>query len=107
MRILLIEDSPTQAEQIRRWIGQHDVTVVDTAAKASRMIADDWDVIIADVVVPGALVDGSTIETWRLRSRCPVFAISALVTGVGVAPKTEDTIRGILKKLSHDSAPTS
>ena len=100
MRILLIEDSPTQAAQLRRWIGQHDVTVVDTAAQASRMIADDWDAIVADVVVPGALVDGSTIETWRLRARCPVFAISSLVKGVGVAPKTEDTIRGILETVT-------
>ena len=54
-RILVVEDSPTQAEQLRSVLvaGGFSVEIARDARSALEMVAGDVDLVITDIVMPG------------------------------------------------------
>jgi signal transduction histidine kinase len=87
-RILLAEDSPTQAIQVVAALEDHgfDVTLAPDGAAAWRLFrGDDFDVVISDVVMPGM----SGYELCRaIKSECadapPVMLMTSLTEPIEV-----------------------
>ena len=81
MRLLLIEDDDRTAAFIAAGLGErgHDLTIArDAAAGAAQADAGNFDMIIADRMLPGG--DGLALVT-QLRAaglRCPVLMLTAL-----------------------------
>jgi CheY-like chemotaxis protein len=56
IRVLVVEDEPSNAELLRRWLVEwnYDVTVTGSAAAAvESMIANPADIILLDIRMPG------------------------------------------------------
>src|SRR5436190_8974958 len=79
MRILVVDDHGETRELLKRNLARaaHVVTAASSCAEAERALADEFDVIVLDVMLP----DGSGIELCaRLRARgcrVPILLLTA------------------------------
>lgn len=102
-RILIAEDSPTQAEGLRLILeseGYEAVVVGDGRKALERATEGDWDLLLADVTMPE--LDGfSLCRALRERddtSELPVIMLSALDDPSALAQGLEAGVDGWLRK---------
>jgi two-component system response regulator MtrA len=80
--ILVAEDDPRQAEVVRRYLvsAGYEATIVhDGATALNRALADQPDLVVLDVMMPG--LDGLTVcRKLRASSNVPIFMLTALST---------------------------
>jgi PAS domain S-box-containing protein len=80
-RILVVEDSPTQAEQLRFTL-EEDGFTVEMAADAEQALdlvdRQSVDLVVSDIVLPGASGFDLCSELKRRRSDLPVLMLSSL-----------------------------
>lgn len=71
-RVLVVDDEPLVARSIQRALREHDVEVVTSGRDAlERCLADHFDVVVCDVMMPGL----SGLDVWqRLRAERPQLA---------------------------------
>jgi DNA-binding response OmpR family regulator len=80
MRILLAEDEPLIARFIARGLaaeGYHTAVAADGEVAVARLTAQEWDILILDLMLPGR--DGFWVldQALRLHPRLPVLVLSA------------------------------
>ena len=107
VRILIAEDSPTQAEALRAALeeGGYAVRVATTGADALRMIAtESVDTVISDVVMPGE-VDGYELcrRIKETRTDLPVMLLTSLSDPMDIIRGLEAGADNFLTK-PYDSA---
>ncbi|HEX6588642.1 MAG TPA: response regulator [Longimicrobiales bacterium] len=53
-RILVVEDSPTQAQRLEELLArEYDVTLTSSAEQALKRIGEGFDLVVSDIVMPG------------------------------------------------------
>lgn len=88
-RVLVVDDEPLIREMVCDALSAHDVHAVATGLQAlERMTADDWDLILCDVIIP----DLTGVELWHAlaKSRPEVLGKLVFMTGgdfTGTGPK--------------------
>lgn len=93
MRILVVEDEPRLARSYRRNLEDegHDVEVADNGETAQARLltaADEFDVVILDVLLPGRSGIAVCREVRRAGVRTPILLLTAL-------DQTEDKVAGL------------
>jgi CheY-like chemotaxis protein len=67
MKILLVEDSDIDVEKFTRLFGaEHEIVRAKTAAEAVAMVDDDFDLVVCDYCVPGA-VENALVDVIKSR----------------------------------------
>ncbi|GDX79154.1 hypothetical protein LBMAG42_09650 [Deltaproteobacteria bacterium] len=84
-RVLIVDDEAVLGEVLQTYLGRHEVRWEGTAAGARVALSEGgWDVVILDIVLPGA----SGIDLWQeLRQKNPALAERVVfVTGGSMTP---------------------
>ncbi|MEZ4403075.1 MAG: response regulator [Kofleriaceae bacterium] len=103
-RVLIIDDEVPLTSAMRRQLrGHHDVTVINEASTAmARLIEQDFDVILCDVMMPGT--DGMALLE-RLRRERPELVARLVLMTAGVTNPIRDLVRAKGGRLVEKPVP--
>lgn len=91
-RILVVEDSPTQAEQLRYTLEQEGFTakiVGDAEGAVGLLDSEHFDLVISDIMLPGASGFDLCRELKRRSSELPVLMLSSLTDPMAIIRSLE------------------